>query len=96
LTSVSPAQLVEPPHARRRAGVQHQDLGSDVGENLVGGVLVRDVGGDRGDAEPGADGLERIGAARDDRHFGALRDQGLDQSQPQATASAGDDDILVL
>jgi len=43
-----------------------------------------------------ADGLERIGAAGDDRHPGAVRDQGLDQSQAKATASAGDDDSLVF
>jgi hypothetical protein len=61
----------------------------------VGGSLVRHVGGDRGDAQAGADGRERIGVAGDDCHPGAVRDQGLDQSQPKATASAGDDDILV-
>ena len=62
----------------------------------MGGGLVRHVGGDRGDAQPGADGLERIGVAGDDRHPGAVRDQGLDQSQAKAAASAGDDDILVF
>jgi hypothetical protein len=34
----------------------------DFGNDAVGGSLVRDVGGDCGDAEPGADGPERIGA----------------------------------
>jgi hypothetical protein len=61
----------------------------------VGGGLVRHVGGDRGDAQPGADGLERIGVAGYDRHPGAARDKGFDQSQAKASASAGDDDIFV-
>ena len=39
---------------------------------------------------------ERIGVAGDDRHPGAVRDQGLDQPQAKAAASAGDDDILVF
>jgi len=43
-----------------------------------------------------ADGLKRIGVASDDRHPGAVRDQGLDQCEAKATASAGDDDILVF
>ena len=34
--------------------------------------------------------------AGDDRNPGAVRDQGLDQSQAKATASAGDDDILIF
>jgi hypothetical protein len=62
----------------------------------VGGGLVRHVGGDRGNAQPGADGFERIGAAGDDRHAGAVRDQRLDQSQAKATASASDDDSLIF
>jgi len=50
----------------------------------------------RGNAQPGADGLKRIGIAGDDRHPGAVRDQGLDQSQAKATASAGDDGNLIF
>jgi hypothetical protein len=61
----------------------------------MGGGRVRHVGADRGDAQPGANGLERIGVAGDNRHPGAMLDQGLDQSQAKATASAGDDDILI-
>ncbi len=79
-----------------RPGVQRQDVRADVGKDAVGGGLVGHVGGDRGDAQPGADGLERIGVAGDDRHPGAVRDQGLDQSQAKATASAGDDSILIF
>ena len=60
----------------------------------MGGGLVRHVGGDRGDAQPGADGFQRLGAAGDDRHPGAMCDQGLDQSEAKSTASAGDDDSL--
>ena len=62
----------------------------------MSGGLVRDVGGDRGDPEPGADRFQRRGAAGDDRHPGAMRDQGLDQSEAKSTASTGDDDILIL
>jgi hypothetical protein len=62
----------------------------------VGGGLVGHVGGDGGDAQPGADGSKRIGVAGDDRHVCAVRDQGLDQSEAKATASAGDDDIVVF
>jgi hypothetical protein len=83
-----PAQLVQPTHPRRRAGVQRQDVRADFGKDAVGGGLVRHVGGDRDDAQPGADGLECIDAAGDDRHLAAAREQGLDQSQ--AKASAGD------
>ncbi len=68
----------------------------DLGKDAAGGALVRHVGGDRGDAQLGADGLERIGVAGDDRHLGAVRNEGLDQSQAKSTASAGDDDILIL
>jgi hypothetical protein len=93
---IRPAQLVQPTHPRLRAGVQRQDVGADPGKDAVGGGLVRHIGGDRGDAKPGADGLERIGVAGDDRHPGAVRDQGLDQSQAKATASAGDDDSLIF
>ena len=70
--------------------------GRDLGQDALGGGLVRHVGGDRGDAEPGADRGERIGIAGDDRHPGAVRDEGLDQSEAKAAASAGDDDILVF
>ena len=62
----------------------------------MGGGLVRHVGGDRGDAQPGADRLERIGAAGNDRHPGAVRDQGLDEPEAQASAAAGHHDGLVL
>ncbi len=68
----------------------------DLGKDAAGGALVRHVGGDRGDAQLGADGLERIGVAGDDCYLGALRNQGLDQSQAKATASAGDHDILIF
>jgi hypothetical protein len=40
---------------------------TDLGKDAVGGGLVRHVGGDRGDAQPGADGVERLGVAVDDR-----------------------------
>ena len=46
--------------------------------------------------ETGSDRLKRIGVAGDDRHLGALRNQGLDQSQAEAAASAGDDDSLIF
>ncbi len=65
-------------------------------KDAVGGGLVRHVGGNRGDAQPGADGFERIALAGDDRNPGAMRDQGFDQSQAKATASAGDDNILIF
>jgi len=95
---VKSAQLIwsKPRHRRRRARVQHQDVRADLGQDAVGGGLLRYVGGDGGDAEPGADGSKRIGVAGDDRHVGAVRDQGLDQSEAKATASAGDDDIVVF
>ena len=54
---IRPAQLVEPAHPRLGAGVQHQNIRANFGEDAVGGRLVRHVGGDRGDAQPGADGL---------------------------------------
>ena len=85
---IRPAQLVQPTHPRGRAGVQRQDVRADLGKDAEGGGFVRHVGGDRGDGQPGADGLERIGVAGDDRHPGAVRDQGLDQSQAKATTSA--------
>jgi hypothetical protein len=59
-------------------------------------TLVRHVGGDRGDVETGLDRLKRIGVTGDNRHPGALRNQGLDQSQAEAAASAGDDDSLIF
>ena len=62
----------------------------------MGGGLVRNIGGDRGHAESGADGIERLRAAGDDRHPGAVRRERLDQSQAEATASAGDDSTLSL
>jgi hypothetical protein len=93
---IRPTQLVQPTHPRPRAGVQRQDVRADLGKDAVGGSLVRHVGGDRGHAQPGADGLERLGVAGDDRHPGAVRYQGLDQSQAKATASAGDDEILIF
>jgi hypothetical protein len=46
--------------------------------------------------ETGSDRLKRIGVAGDNRHPGALRNQGLDQSQAKAAASAGDDDSLIF
>ncbi|GAB2544131.1 hypothetical protein GCM10027065_14580 [Rhodanobacter koreensis] len=62
----------------------------------MGCSFVRHVGGDRGDAKPRANGLERIGSAGNDRHPGTVRDQGFDQPQAKATASAGNDDILIF
>jgi len=69
---IRPAHLIQPPHPRLGASVEHENVRVDFGNDAVGGGLVRDVGGDCGDAEPGADGPERIGAARDDRDFGTL------------------------
>jgi hypothetical protein len=80
---------------RRRAGVQRQDVWSELRNDAVGCGLVCNVGGDGGDAQPGADGIERCGAARNDRHVGAVRHERLDQSQAEATASAGDDGALI-
>ena len=86
----------KPSHRRRRAGVQRQDVWAELGKDAVGRGLVRNIGGDRGDAQPGADGIERFGAAGNDRHPGAVRHERLDQSQAEATASAGDDGILIF
>jgi hypothetical protein len=52
----------------------------EVGKDAVGGGLIRNIGGDRGDAQPGADGIKRCGAASNDRHPGAMRYERLDQS----------------
>lgn len=89
------AQLVEPTHPRRHAGVQRQDVRAHLTKDALGRGLVGHVGADGGDAEPGADGLQRIGAAGDDRHLCIVGDQGLHQSEAKTPASAGDDDILV-
>jgi hypothetical protein len=62
----------------------------------MSGGLVRNVGGDRGDPEPGAYGFQRFCAAGDDYHPGAMRDQGLDQSEAKSAASTSHDDILIL
>jgi hypothetical protein len=62
----------------------------------VGCGAVRNIGRDRGDAQPGVDGIERVGAAGNGRHLGAVRHQRLDQSQAEATASAGDDSTLIF
>jgi hypothetical protein len=83
------------PHPRRHAGVQRQDVRADLTKDALGRGLVGHVGGDGGDAEPGADGLQRIGAAGDDGHLCIVGDQGLDQSEAKTPASAGDDDIFV-
>ena len=103
LTSVSQVavksaqlDLVQPAHPRGRAGVQHQDVRADLSENALSGPLVGDVGRDHGDAQPAVDGLERFGFAGDDRHPGAVRNEGLDQSQAKTTASAGDHDSLIF
>jgi hypothetical protein len=61
----------------------------------VGCGLVRNIGRDRGDAQPGADGNERFGAARNDCYLGAVRLERLDQSLAEATASAGDHGALI-
>ena len=63
---VRPAQLVERPHSRGRAGVQHQDLGADVSEDALGGPVVGDVDRDHCDAEPLLHRCERGLAARHD------------------------------
>ena len=60
------------------------------------GGLVGHVGGNRRDAQPGADGLKRIGVAGDNRHACVVRDQGLHQPQAKAAASAGDDNTFVF
>jgi hypothetical protein len=77
---IGPAQLVQPSHRRRRAGVQQQDVWVDLSKDAVGCGLLRNIGGDCGDAQPGADGIERFGAASDDRHPGSVRYERLDQS----------------
>jgi hypothetical protein len=93
---IRPAHLVQSPHRRLRPGIQRQDVRADLGKDAGGGGLVRYVSGDGGDPQPRPDGHKRIGVASDDRHPGAVRDQGLDQSQAKAAASAGDDDILIF
>jgi hypothetical protein len=64
--------LIQPTHPGLGAGVEHKNVRANFGNDTVGGGLVRNVGGDCSDAEPGADGAERVSAARNDRHFGAL------------------------
>ena len=93
---IRPAQLVQPSHRRRRAGIQRQDVRAEFGKDATGSGLLRNIGGDRGDAQPGADGLERFSTARNDRHPGAVRHERLDQSQAEATASAGYDGTLIF
>jgi len=61
----------------------------DLAQNAVGRGLICHVGGDRGDAEPGADRPKPVRVAGNDRHFGTMRDQRLDQSEAKAAASAG-------
>ncbi len=90
------AHLFKPTHPGRRTGVEHQNVRADLGKDAARGGLVRHVGGNGGDAQPGADGLKRIGAAGNDRHFGALRDQGLDEAETQSAAATGDDDSLIF
>ena len=92
---IRPAQLVQSSHRWRGAGVQRKDVWAEFGKDAVGCDLVRNIGGDRGYAEPGADGVERFGAAGNDGHPGAVRHERLDQSQAEATASAGDDGALI-
>jgi hypothetical protein len=64
--------LIQPTHPRLGAGVEHKNVRADFGNDTLGGGLVCNVGGDCGHAEPGPDGAERVGAARNNRHFGAL------------------------
>jgi hypothetical protein len=95
-SEIRPAQLIQPSHRRRRASIQRQDVWADLGKDAVGCGLVRNIGRDRGDAQTGADGTERFGAAGNDSHLGAVRHERLDQPQAEATASASDDDILIF
>jgi hypothetical protein len=88
--------LVQPSYRRRRAGVQRQDIWTELGKDAVGCGFVRNICGDRGDAQPDADGIERCGAACNDRHSDAMRHERLDQSQAHTAASAGDDNILIF
>jgi hypothetical protein len=52
-------------------------------KDAVGCGLVRHIGGDHGHAEPDAYGIERLGAAGNDRHPSAVRHERLDQSRPR-------------
>ncbi len=92
---VRPAYLVEPAHARDRAGIQHQDVGMDAGEDALGGRLVGNVGSDHANAESLLHRGERGRVARHDGHFGAAVDQGLDEPEAQPPAAAGHYDGLV-
>jgi hypothetical protein len=73
---------------RRGASIQHQDFGTDVCEDALGGPLFADVGRDHGNAEPLLHGCERGLVARHDCYLGALLDQGLDEPKAQASAAA--------
>src|SRR5207248_2085824 len=84
-SKVRPAQLIEPPHARGRTSVQHQDLGTDVSKDALSGPLVGDVGRDDSDAELLLHRCERGRVAGHDGHLGALVHQGLDKPETQAT-----------
>ena len=95
-SEICPTQLVQRPHRRRHAGVQHQNVRANFAKDAVGGGLVRNIGRYRGDSQPGADGIERLGAAGNDRHSGAARRERLDQSQAETTASAGDEDVRIF
>src|SRR5207237_2044167 len=95
-SKVRPAQLIEPPHARGRTSVQHQDLGTDVSKDALSGPLVGDVGRDDSDAELLLHRCERGRVAGHDGHLGALVHQGLDKPETQATAAASHHDRFVL
>jgi hypothetical protein len=49
---VAPAYLVNPAHVRRRAGVEHQHVRTEVREDLNRRGLVRDVSGHGDDTQP--------------------------------------------
>ena len=88
--------MVQSTHPRRRAGIERQDIRADLANDAMSGGFVRDVGADRVDPQPLADCFKRLGTAGDDSHPCALGDEGFDQSQSKATASAGDEDGLVF
>ena len=92
---IRPAQLVQGSHRRRGAGVQRQDVWAEFGKNAVGAVssvtsaeIVATPSRARTDFERLAPRATTVTLAR--------RHERLDQSQAEATASAGDDGNLIF